>query len=236
MALQGNTGHGTRSPRGASASGGGSPGAPGLRRASVGSAGFTLIELLTVVLLIGILATVSLPYLSREDAHTATSGAAERVALTLRQARFRAISLRKPVYVHFEPDGVEDYYTAYVDLDDPSTVPTGTDAEIAATRIEFPDERSGWDGKLLRRRVLFGLGSSNSSPDPDADPPSDAIDLPENPIVFNARGTVEWPGGDDRYSAGVYVTHDDDAGEVRAVMVSRTGLIKVWTWTGDGWR
>ncbi len=199
--------------------------------------GVTLVEVLIVVVLIGILGSITIPtYLKDRPAADVRDAAAE-LANVLQNARFRAVSLKRPVYVEFEPDGEEGFYTAYVDLDsDPSTVPTGTASEIAATDIPFPDQASGQRGNRLPEGVEFDLGGSTSSPDEEASTPTDPIDLPSNPIVFLPRGVVRWPAGSTIPSGGVYVSHRQNGSYVNSVLIRPTGLIRNYQWTGGGWR
>lgn len=188
--------------------------------------------------MIGILAAVSIPTFLKNRPAADVRHAAGRLANDLRQARFRAVSLRRDVYVHFEPGSSDDFYTAYADLDDdPTTVPTGTDDEISEVRLSLPDRASGTPGLRLAPAVRFGLGGTVSAPDPDTDTPTTAIDLPENPLLFEPRGTVRWPDGTSDPSGAIYIRHVDRPDLVYAVEVQPTGVIKTWRLMNDGgWR
>lgn len=187
-----------------------------------------------MVSLIAILASFSVPYFLRESAAATTSRAAEGLAHSLRQVRFRAINLNRDVYFHPEPGSTRDFYTAYVNLGAPGDVPTGTDQEVAAARLEFPDEAGGWRGRALPDGVTFGLGDATSSPAGGA--AVRAIDLPTEPVVFEGRGNVRWSPDDRRWSGVVFLAHERHSSAVRAVTLSRTGLVKVWHYREGAWQ
>lgn len=197
--------------------------------------GWSLLEMLIVVTIFGILTSVAVPLFLKDDPAADVRHAADRLANVLRNARFRAVSLKRTVSVAFEPGGEADFYTAYADHDDDGSA-SGTTAEIAATRITFPDRAGGRQGVALPKGVEFGLGAATSSPDSDAGAPSDALELPANPLVFVPRGTVEWPDGATRPSGGVYLTHADHPELVYAVTVMPTGSVKTWRLDDGGWR
>lgn len=197
--------------------------------------GFSLLEMLIVVTVFGIMATVAVPLFLKDDPAADVRHAADRLANVLRQARFRAVSLKRPVHVEVEPGGNDDFYTAYADHDGDGAA-SGTGPEIAATRITFPDRAGGVQGVSLPAGVQFDRGAAASSPDDDAGPPGDAVDLPTNPLVFRPRGTVEWPDAAPEPSAGLYLSHADDPEIVYAVVVMPTGAIKTWRLDDGGWR
>lgn len=202
-------------------------------------AGISLAEVLVVVALVGLLAGAMLPtYLQGSpSAAGAVRSAASELASVMETARYRAVTLGRPVYVEFEPEGTEDFYTAYVDLDgDPSTPPAASAEEVARAGISFPDEVSGVRGMRLPDGVVFGLGSAGSPADGYSDGPRAAIELPTNPLVFQPAGGVRWPTGLLAPAGGVYLRDTSDPTVVNVVLVHPTGLIQNFRWTDGGWR
>lgn len=197
--------------------------------------GFSLVEMLIVLTVFGIMAAVAVPTFLKDDPAADVRNEADRLANVLRQARFRAVSLKRPVRVEFEPGGAAGFYTAYTDHDGDGDV-DGTAPEVEATRITFPDRSGGLPGVVLPQGVGFDRGAATSSPDDDASAPAAALDLPANPLVFRPRGTVEWPDGATDPSAGLYLSHADDPGIVYAVVLMPTGAVKTWRLDDGGWR
>lgn len=191
--------------------------------------------MLILLALLGIVSGIAAPYFLKDDPAADVRHAADRVANTLRNARFRAVSLKRDVYVELEPDGESDFYSVYADHDDDGSA-SGTGAEIQATGIPLPDEAGGWRGVALPDGITFALGSVSSTPDPDADAPGGALDLPQNPLVFEPRGTVRWPDGAVDPSGTIFVSHADHPQFVHAVVVMPTGSIKTWRYDDGGWR
>lgn len=200
-----------------------------------GAAGYTLVEMMIALVLLGIMTSISAPFFLKDRPEAEVRNAANRLANDIRQARFRAISLKRDVYFAVEPNGLSDFYTAYADIDDDGSA-TGTTAEVQAVRMTTPDARSGLQGVQLPAAVTFDLGDASSSADPDATAPSSELDLPQNPIVFEPRGTVRWPSGSTAASAGVYVNHTDHSDLVYAVILMPTGVVKVWEYQDGEWR
>ncbi len=198
------------------------------------SHGVTLLEMLVVLVVIAILSAITYPVFAGDTPTAKVRRSAEQLAEVMREARFRAISLNRDVYVHVQPGGAADFYTAYANLGNPGDVPSGTPAEIAASGVVLPDVKGSWRGRLLDTDVTLSSGSASSAPGGGA--VGGAVDLPANPIVFGPRGNVEWPPDGERWSGTVYLAHKQYSTAVRAVSISRTGLVKVWHLHGGEWR
>jgi Tfp pilus assembly protein FimT len=190
--------------------------------------------MLIVLAIIAILSAITYPVFVGDTPTAKVRRSAQQLAEAMREARFRAISLNRDVYVHIQPGGAADFYTAYANLGAPGDVPTGTPAEIAATGVTLPDVEGAWRGRYLSDDVTFSSGTASSAPGGGA--VSGAIDLPANPIVFGPRGRVEWPADAERWSGTLYLSHTKYSSSVRAVTISRTGLVKVWHFLGGSWR
>jgi prepilin-type N-terminal cleavage/methylation domain-containing protein len=195
--------------------------------------GFTLVEVLIVILMIAVLSAVVAPSLARvTPAELASEGAVE-LAQAMRLARYRAVAMNRRVYLDFQPSGTPNFYTAYVNLGDPSDVPTGTPEEIAAANIPVLNDTEGsMRGANLPEAIVFATGYAASGP--GGAPATSALVLPSNPLIFEPRGTVEWPMGS--LATGViYVSHADHPSRVRAITVARSGMIKVWYFNAGSW-
>ena len=92
--------------------------------------GFTLAEVLIVILMIAVLGAIVGPSLARVTPAERASEGAEELAQAMRLARYRAVAMNRRVYFDFQPSGTPNFYTAYVNLGNPSDVPTGTPEEV----------------------------------------------------------------------------------------------------------
>lgn len=188
--------------------------------------GFSLMELLIVMSIISVITLISVPYFIKGTKAREARNEAEKLAQTIRLARFRAVTMNRDVYLHFEPGGTTNRYTAYANLGPPDAVPTGTKAEVEATRIEFGAKTSGVPvERFIKAR--FHEGKARNSPDGGAI--NSAIDLPTNPLVFSRRGFIEWPDSMTTSWSYVYVRHKKDPMLVFAIAINRTGFVRVWT-------
>jgi prepilin-type N-terminal cleavage/methylation domain-containing protein len=196
--------------------------------------GFTLIEMLIVMSMVAVLGLAAAPFFIRTTETRKVRNEVEALAQSMRMARFRAVAMNRDVYFDIQPVGISDFYSAYANLGDPGTVPTGTAQEIAATRIEFGDQQMGWRGHAFSDDVEFGTGAAGTAPLGGS--LSGAIDLPTNPIVFERRGTVVWPDTLNTLWGNMYVRHTELEDLVWAIGVTRSGAVRVWRLRDGEWQ
>lgn len=197
------------------------------------TSGFTLVEVLIVIVLIAVLSAMVAPTLARVTPGELASEGAEELAQAMRLARYRAVAMNRRVYFDLQPSGTPNFYTAYVNLGNPADVPTGTLQEIAAANIPvLADTEGSLRGARLPESIVFATGYAASGP--AGAPATGALVLPSNPLIFEPRGTVQWPDGS--VATGViYVSHADHPSRVRAITVARSGMIKVWYFDDGSW-
>lgn len=198
------------------------------------SDGYSLLEILLVVTVISVLSAITFPYFLRESPAATAGRTAEAVANAMRLARFRAISMNREVYFHFEPGSTEDFVTAYANLGNPGDVPAGTTAEVAAVSLPSAEMNGGWLGIPLPEGVRFDAGTATIGP--DGSTILGPIDLSPNPIVFDGRGMVASAPSDRLWMGAAYVAHEKSPEAVRAITVSQSGLVKVWYLQGSTWK
>jgi Tfp pilus assembly protein FimT len=190
--------------------------------------------MLLVITLVSILSAVAFPYFLRQSPAARAGRAAEAVANSMRLARFRAISMNREVYFHFEPGSAKNFVTAYVNLGNPGDVPTGTKAEVAAVSLPSAEMNGSWLGIPLPDGVRFDAGAASTGP--DGNTILAPIDLSPNPIVFNGRGMVVSAPPNQLWMGAVYIAHEKNPNAVRAVTISQSGLVKVWHLQGSTWK
>jgi prepilin-type N-terminal cleavage/methylation domain-containing protein len=103
------------------------------------AAGFSLMELLTVIIIIGLLASVSYPLLRAYKPNLTARGGARQLETLLNQARLRAASLKKPVRAVINCTRPDGFKSCFLDLQ---------------TAVYTNENVTGWSREPKERRVL----------------------------------------------------------------------------------
>ncbi len=186
------------------------------RRPFQGRRGFTLIELLTVITIVGIMATIALPYIKVSPQRRVRT-AARDVVRYLEVTRTRALATKKNVRIAFDVAGKG--YAAYLDHDG-----DGTYTESAQEWQE-----AGVGPRTLPSSIVFGRGSAPELPDY---PGSGSITYANDRVEFNNRG-MTLPFG---IRGAVYLTYASDPTAVAAISISGSASVKVWEYRAGAWK
>lgn len=180
-------------------------------------AGLTMIELIVVLTLIGTLSAMVLPKL-RTSPLQHLQGTGMQISQDLEMVRTRALAVRRPARVVFDPTART--YVAHV-----SVAADGAITESAAEVAAFGAFRS----RLLGENVAFGRGAVPKIP---GDTASGDITFAMNRLNLSARGVTN-PFG----TRGViYLRHTQDAASAAAVAVSAAGSVRLWLYRGGAWQ
>ncbi len=186
------------------------------RRPFAGRRGFTLIELLTVITVVGIMATIAMPYL-RVSPSRKVRAAGRDVVRYLEVARTRALATKKMVRVTF--DLADGQYAAYLDHD----------GNGVFTQSPQEWQEAGIGPRNFQPGVLFGRGSAPEVPEY---PGSGAVTFANDRVEFNNRG-MTLPFG---IRGVVYITYRDDPTAVSAISISGSASFKVWEYKQGAWQ
>ncbi len=186
------------------------------RRPFTGRRGFTLIELLTVITVVGIMATIAMPYL-RVSPNRRVRAAGRDVLRYLEVARTRALATKKIVRIEF--DLADGQYAAYLDHD----------GNGVFTRSVEERQEAGLAPRYFQPGVQFGRGSAPEIPQY---PGSGAVTFANDRVEFNNRG-MTLPFG---VRGAVYITYRDDPTAVSAISISGSASFKVWEYRDGAWQ
>lgn len=190
--------------------------------------GFQLVELLTVLAILGLAATASLPQIVSAMADVRLRSAASELVSTLRLARSEAIARSANVAVRFEPKpNGNATFTLFRDGDDDGVL----NADIAAG-VDLPVGPP-------RRLAALGQGARFGFPrgNPPADPgdPRRPLDRLDDPIRFNNSNLASFDPLGGSTPGSLYLTDGVDR-LVAVRVVGRTGRVRVLTWKASSRR
>jgi len=180
--------------------------------------GFTLVEAVTVMVVMGLMLAIGIPYL-RVSPYQEVRNAGMQLARDLEAVRTRALATRSTARIVFDPSGAS--YTGFLD-DNRDGVLTESTAEQGALRA-FAGNRSLGSG------VTFGSGVAGPVPNDTATGP---ITFINDRLEFDGRG-VTTPFGT---RGVVYLVNQRESTAVAAVAVSGAGSLKLWVYREGTWQ
>lgn len=154
-------------------------------------AGFTLTETMVVVVILGLLAAVSTPLLTRDNVARKGRDWAKIVAQTLQRARFQAMGNRATTHVLF--------YRSHVDIWGPTAASTAPVLLSSTPAPVFPDTRTIaiWDANTTATVPTAAVLTDA------AGTPSFSPTLPANDIAFSSLGSTT-----DNSSWSIYIRNE----------------------------
>ncbi|NNG16808.1 MAG: hypothetical protein HKM89_10040 [Gemmatimonadales bacterium] len=180
--------------------------------------GFTLVEAITVIVMVGLMMAVGIPYL-RISPYKEARNAGMQLARDLEAVRTRALATRSAARIVFDPAG--GAYSGFLDNDRDGVIIENA-AEQRALRA-FAGKRS------VGRHIAFGQGAAGAIP---SDTATSAITFFNDRVEFNGRGVTS-PFG----TRGViYLENQREPTAVVAVALSGAGSLKVWTFKEGTWQ
>jgi prepilin-type N-terminal cleavage/methylation domain-containing protein len=180
--------------------------------------GFTLIEAVTVIVMVGLMMAIGIPYL-RISPYKEARNAGLQLARDLEAIRTRALATRSAVRIVFDPSG--GTYSGFLDNDRDGVIIENV-AEQRALRA-FAGNRS------VGRHITFGQGAAGAIPSDTAAGP---ITFVNDRVDFDGRGVTS-PFG----TRGViYLENQREPTAVVAVALSGAGSLKVWTFKEGTWQ
>jgi prepilin-type N-terminal cleavage/methylation domain-containing protein len=180
--------------------------------------GFTLIEAITVVVMMGLMMAIGIPYL-RVSPYREVRDSGMQLARDLEAVRTRALATRSAARIVFDPSGAT--YSGFLDDD--------RDGVIIETPVEQRALRAFADNRSVGRHVTFGQGIAGAIP---SDTASGAITFFNDRLEFNGRGVTS-PFG----TRGViYLENQREPTAVVAVAISGAGSLKVWVLKEGTWQ
>jgi len=180
--------------------------------------GFTLVEAVTVIVVMGLMVAISIPYL-RVSPYQEARNVGTQLARDIESVRTRAVATRSAARIVFDAAG--GAYTGYLDDD--------RDGVVAESAVEQHALRAFAGNRSLGGTVTFGRGVAGPVP---TDTASGAITFINDRLEFDGRG-VTAPFG----TRGViYLVDQREPTAVVAVAVSGAGSLKLWVYREGAWQ
>lgn len=202
--------------------------------------GLTIFELMVVLAIIGIIVAVGTYNFYKLAPKYRLRSSAGQVASNLQYIKMRAIATNRTSWFYI--DNTNRYFTGFVDVDADGIADNPGDYN--QSKIDFTDNVGGIPGIVLPPDVSFGWPTSYTGTGPDGvSPGADtdgfyvAGDASDNEVGFRPTGipvvdlaTQATP----TENIVVYLKNGDDDGF--AVSIAVTGNVRIWQWTGTGWK
>jgi prepilin-type N-terminal cleavage/methylation domain-containing protein len=171
---------------------------------------FTVIELMIVLVMLGILATLSMEGYKTWLASHQLQGVSSILVSDLRLTQQQAVTTRKKSWIRFEPE--QSGYSIWIADENP-------------------------EGRLLRQIPLPGPVRFGAGPGVKG-PPSDPAEITETDgITFRDNQVLFMPSGGLGTGAGtIYITDDPKWTGTRAITVTVAGHVRHYVWTGRDWK
>jgi len=180
--------------------------------------GFTLIEAVTVIVMMGLMMAIGVPYL-RVSPYREVRDSGMQLARDLEAVRTRALATRSAARIVFDPSG--GVYSGFLDDD--------RDGVIIENPVEQRALRAFAGNRSVGRHVTFGRGVAGAIP---SDTASGAITFFNDRLGFDGRGVTS-PFGT---RGVVYLVNQREPTAVAAVAVSGAGSLKVWVFKEGTWQ
>jgi len=170
------------------------------------SKGFTLVEVIIVVVIIGIMAAISIPSISRWLPNYRLKRAARDVYSSMQKARMLAVKLNRETAIEFDP-GTNKYTLC----DNWSGGCIGNSQET--------------DLSTIGSGVGYGHGDATSAVGSGFD----------NEVTYSADTAIFGPRGLGKTSGYVYLDHQGNT-KTYAVGSLTSGSIRILKWQGGAWK
>lgn len=194
---------------------------PEARRSPRRSDGFTLAEVLTVIAIIGLIVSISLPAFAQYRRNSGLRAATQEIRSIFHLARSRAIARGANCGVKFSRSGSRWVYALYDDGDGDGVrnddIRSGRDLLFAGERVVLPEEH------------VADIGISGSVKDPDG---SGTLSSTSSPIRFNASSLCSFSSDGSSTPGSIFLT-DGDGGVSVVKVYGTTAKIRVLRYHAD---
>ena len=190
------------------------------------ASGFTLVELMIVMTMMAILIAIAAPRFEGWNRLNRLRTGVRQVAMSIQNARFKAISTNRRCYLDFAPGSLaptDSFYTLWLDVDGDTTYDSG---EIDSAMLGFSDTKGGLSGYKLPAGINFGATGPATGPE--------GMAMAADGVDFNGTDRVGFNAQGEGTEGVVYIT--GEGGIIFAITVSRLGRVRTWQWENSQWR